>query len=81
MDSIYSLLFAGLGLCALMLVRNELTFRVRMRAIDLISEIRPHEAWQTAHQKYLSVSYESMMYDLSRWTFKQFYPWLAGGAK
>lgn len=81
MESGTALYFTLLALCALMLVRNELTFRVRMRAIDLIHEIEPHEAWRTAHQKFMSVTYESMMYDLRKWTFKQFYPELAGGTK
>lgn len=51
----------------LIIVRAELTYRHRIRAmgVDLSSYLK-------------GPSYKAMMFDLRKWTFKQFYPQLAG---
>lgn len=60
-------------------VRNELVYRVRIDAIDRISYlvktgIDAGENWLDLYQILDKPSYAAMIFDLTRWRFKDFYP-------
>lgn len=60
-------------LLLLFFIRNEIVYRVRVRAIDVIFD---HPDWMERRKILLNPSYNAMLFDLTRWTFKQFYPGL-----
>lgn len=74
----------ALGVLALLfLIRIEICFRWNMRAIDVCYEnamtaIKNHT--YTCHEDYWkdydSVSYHRMIFDLTKWSFKAFFPTL-----
>lgn len=60
-------LLSAIGILMLVECRNGLTLEHRLRAIDINMTV------------FLAgPSYNSMMFDLRKWTFAQFYPELAG---
>lgn len=59
-----------LVICVLILVRNEIAYNFHMMAIDL-----------NFYAYRAGPSYEQIMFDLRKWTFKQFYPQLSGDDK
>lgn len=71
------LLAAGIMFCALMLYRNELVFKARMKAADICWDERSSEEFRA---RFKSQSYDSLLYDFRCWTFAQFYPWLKDAA-
>lgn len=84
---IFAVFIIFLPLLVFLLIRAEIVFRMRMRAIDCIHEknirlIRSgdysskliDENWAS----YSADDYEEMMFDWRKWTFAQFYPSLAG---
>lgn len=57
----------------LLLIRNELVYRYRIRAIDSLP-IGSDQFW-TKYSYYESRgTYRQQLFDLTRWTYKQFYP-------
>lgn len=65
------------AICLLLLVRNEIVYRIRLRAL---SAIFAREDWLQRSCRMDSPSYYAMVLDLTRWTFRSFYPDLAEGA-
>jgi hypothetical protein len=72
-----ALLCTGFALVCLFNLRNELVYR-RGRAIDVIFN---EDDWETLVDPYLGLTgweqpygYTWMMFDLTKWTFEQFYP-------
>lgn len=63
-------------------VRIELVYRVRMRRIDEISAANRRDAGRsdfvvamnTRYDELLHPTYGEMIFDLSAWTYRQFYP-------
>ena len=84
MTSIYLIVLV----LVLLLVRNHLVFSIRRRrlnkihetnlkSIDRLSEAQLRDAPDLIEKRYAdmeSLSYEAMLFDLRRWTYKQFYP-------
>lgn len=74
-------LFLGMIFCSMMLVRNNLIFRHRMKALDITSQ-KATEAiqlgdynWQRFYEEKDAMgTYNSMMWMLTKWRFKDFYP-------
>lgn len=62
---------AIVALCVLMLIRNELVYRIRCRRIDWAFQVAPK--YHERVRQFQSVSYEAMLYDLRKWTYNQFY--------
>lgn len=82
-DLIITICVVASVLLVLLLVRNELVFRANKRAIKLVSEANKRLIKSGLYSSYdfWSVydsypSYNAMMLDLRKWTFKQFYPGL-----
>jgi hypothetical protein len=78
-----TILFAPLALGLLILVRNELVFRARQNAADVIHvaniqliRLRNYgvAGFWPLYESF--GSYSGMVFDLRRWTFNQFYPGL-----
>lgn len=73
-------IFALGGLC---LWRNEITYRARKKAANVIHKriiqsikegnYKVDEIWDIYEK---GPSYDAMMVDLTKWTPEQFYPWL-----
>lgn len=58
----------------LLAVRNEVAFRIRMKANDIIFS---RSDWEAVLARYRAdKSYNQVMFDLTCWTAKQAYPWL-----
>ncbi len=51
--------------------RNNLVLKLRLRAIDIIY-VQPD--WETLKKLLENPSYYEMVFDVTRWTFKQYYP-------
>jgi hypothetical protein len=64
----FFVLGAILAFCFLMLARNGMIFRCRQKANAICYQMGD---WTIYDSK---PSYEAMMWDLRKWTFKQFYP-------
>lgn len=62
----------ALAFCFLMLARNDLVYQVRAKAIDIIWDSKLDESVFDD-----GPTYDAMMWDFRKWTFKQFYPELA----
>lgn len=60
-------------LIILLCVRNEVVFRIRMKAIRIIFSF---DDWQKTKQCLENPNYWVMVSDLTKWNFKQFYPQL-----
>lgn len=58
-------------LCFFMLIRNEIVFNVQGKAIAYIFK---QDNWQELQYMYDSVSYDKMLWQFNKWTYKQFYP-------
>jgi hypothetical protein len=77
-----SVLALILLIVAVMLIRNELVFRARLHRIDKISEAMDRDLGRSDFIELLrrryaelgSPSYNAMLLDFSRWTYRQFYP-------
>lgn len=67
---IYSSLL--LGIAVFIFIRNYIVSKARYKAIFIITE-NGGISWC---RFYKGQSYDSQMFDLRKWTFKQFYPWL-----
>lgn len=62
------LLFFGF----VMLVRNELVYRARIRGIDFISK---QKDWMKLQDMYLGISgYDKLMLSFNKWTYAQMFP-------
>lgn len=73
-------LLTSIALLLLFVIRNELTYRMRMAATDVLETLIGTDDFEIEFDRFKAASYESMMFDLRKWTFKQFYPSLAGRA-
>lgn len=60
-----------MGLLLFYAIRNSIVYNARCKAIDYIYA---RKNWQQERQVLDTVSYERMMWQISKWTFKQFYP-------
>jgi len=75
-----AILLSMIIICLILLVRNELVFRVRQKALKIISKkakiaIKNNENWEKSYTEYdLNDSYDKMFFDLTKWSFNQFYP-------
>jgi len=58
---------------AAVLVRNNLVFTIRVRRLTEIIDL-PQRDWVLAYNDFESLKYNSMMLDLRKWTYNQFYP-------
>jgi hypothetical protein len=75
----FSLTVAAIGILGL--VRTEIVFRVRMKRLGEISakckrDIGREDFYPLLEQRYAELerpSFESMVLDLRRWTYRQFY--------
>ena len=67
------ILLAALFL-TLVLLRNHLVFKYRMKAINIVYGKHSPVDWKV----YQRTKRAEQFYDLRKWTFKQFYPELAG---
>jgi hypothetical protein len=78
----FVILIAALIGVFVMLLRNELVFRIRRRRIDAISDACQRDLGRPDFGALLnaryaeldSPSYGQMVSDLRRWTYRQFYP-------
>jgi hypothetical protein len=68
-------------LVPVMLIRNRIVHRARTRRIDEISEACKQDisrgcldCWKRRYDELDSQSYDAMLYDFRRWTYRQFYP-------
>lgn len=60
-----------MGLLLLYAIRNSVVYNVRCKAIY---HIYAKNNWRQERQALDNVSYERMMWQINKWTFKQFYP-------
>lgn len=83
MNYINALIFAPLGLAVLLMVRNELVYRARTNAAELVHAANRRliqfgrygvGGFWPLYESF--VSYSWMILDLRKWTFNQFYPGL-----
>ncbi len=68
------LLFFGLLMLAfsmILFVRNRIVYDARMRRMKYVFSSAPE--WKTRIKQFDSLSYERMLFDLRKWTYKQFY--------
>ena len=71
--------------CGLMLWRNELVFRYRMRAASVASNRSKRsidsgdwKSWEREWGEYEKTEYGRQLWDFRKWTFRQFFPSYAG---
>lgn len=69
----YIYIFLGFVFSLILIIRNSIVFKYRERALDLIYE---GETLEPNLRKYYFLSSTEMIWDLRKWTFKQFYPHL-----
>lgn len=82
MTSYFAILTAVLVLASVMLARNQLVFSIRMKRINAIhakneSDIGNPDFTRVMTRRYSeldSPSYNAMLFDARRWTYRQFYP-------
>jgi hypothetical protein len=75
MDYIYSVAMTVACLLLLVQFRNGMVLHIRRRALGILAEVAntAEEIIETMN----SPSYYAMVFDLTKWSFKQFYPTLA----
>lgn len=82
MSSILALCGVTVVFCVLLLVRNELVFRIRARRLSEIHDLNVQQIGRpdfiaVMEQRYAeldSPGYADMVLDLRRWTYRQFFP-------
>ena len=68
----------GMGLCVVMLIRNEIVYKVRTQVLEEVSAaaqaaISTGDDWKAAYAPYEQLpSYGRMMWQFGKWTRKQF---------
>jgi len=81
MTIIFTILFLLWALGAMYLIRNQIVWRVRSKAVDAIYAGDDYiaESRKYLHQSSWSQPYgwDWMMLDLTKWTFEDFFPELA----
>jgi len=78
--------FTVLG-SVIMGIRNEIVFKARMRALDVLRHVGDEYMARKEYEKAIAAigclnsfpTYNAMMWDLSAWRFRDFFPDLAGG--
>lgn len=60
-----------MGLLLLYAIRNSVVYNIQCKAIDYIYA---QQNWQQERKVLDTVSYERMIWQINKWTFKQFYP-------
>lgn len=73
------IIFASL---ILLLVRNAIVYRASLKALDMVSAmakmaIHEDQPWEWLYRRLEENSYYLDVLDLRKWTFRQFFPWLA----
>jgi hypothetical protein len=66
-----------LAIAVLAAIRNEIAYGARTAALDVLFTLCGNSDFDAEYAKYEETSYESMMFDLTKWTFPQFYPSIA----
>jgi len=61
---------------ALMLIRNSMIYRYRMRALDIVHEKGRNVCnWKGFYERYEEMgSYNSQLFSFTKWRYKDFYP-------
>ncbi len=71
------LLYVLLALAAFILLRNQLTSNWRRRLVWVSSEadkrIARRQEWRDLYDEFAGLSYERMMFDCRKWTYKSWY--------
>jgi hypothetical protein len=62
---------AILVLCVFFQIRNEVVFNARGKAIQYIFK---QDEWKALQNRLDSPSYSAMLFQIHKWTYKQFYP-------
>jgi hypothetical protein len=79
MEFYFSTLLVLIAPLVLFQIRNQLIFSIRMKAINIIYKHNLRlikETGKCDHNSYNMLgSYDRMIFDLTKWTGKQFYPW------
>jgi hypothetical protein len=60
--------------CVVMGIRNQIVYNIRGRRIQVIDKINfdlDSSAWLSYH---CDISYDRMLWDLRKWTYKQWFP-------
>lgn len=71
MDVMYTLFMTFSCLMMLLMLRINIVTKTRLRAIGVIYA---YKDWQEKKELLINPSYNEMVFDLTKWTFKQFYP-------
>lgn len=75
MNEIFEIYLALCGvliaIASLFLIRNQIIYKIRIRAIDYVFDSSNCE---NLRPRLNNPDYEQMMYQWNKWTFKQFYP-------
>lgn len=72
-------LIACILFCVLMATRNQIVYRIRVRATDIIFKknreaIKNGDYYSMLNYDEIKGSYNKMLFQFDKWTFKQFYP-------
>ena len=64
--------------CVVMLIRNNLVYKIRRRKLAEVSEkakslIDTDGNWRQPYSDFDSLSYDKMLWQLHKWTYKSFY--------
>ena len=77
------MLILSLGVCIFMLVRNEITYRIRGEALERVSQHAQRliadgnlDEWRTWYARLDERSYNSILWDPFCWRVEQAYPWV-----
>jgi hypothetical protein len=69
--------------CVLMLIRNQVVYRIRMDALRIVSARAQrliaegdYAHWRDWYERLEERSYDSMMWDVFCWRLEQAYPWI-----
>ena len=68
---------AGLEISTVMLVRNVIVYRARMRRLAEIHDrwtFATHEETLRAYAEFDTQTFDQQLWDFSKWTYGQFYP-------
>jgi len=55
------------------LLRNNLVFFIRAKRLNYMSDL-PSDKWAAIYSDFDKLDYNNMVLDVSKWTYKQFYP-------
>ena len=81
MDIIANIFMTFGFLCLILAIRNSIIFKIRQKHISEISEKtkqyieqnKNYDNWRKYYDKFDELSYERMLFDLTKWNYVQFY--------